>query len=203
VRAGRARIHRRLGILALAAASMTFAAGLAAAPRVYPPGLAIVDPESTAVLIGRRVNAPLVSRPFTGGATSLSGLGRQVARVFERTPALDSLMAISIDEVEFREILWPEFPQSRPATGLTWEDAWRVLSARLLNGNNSALVGNAGRPCEFVRIEVDSVTAYRNFKLHNGVTLVTRNARGELERQGWIRSIAERKGRFKIYSVRD
>ena len=187
----------------LAAASLAFAAGLAASPRVYPPGLAIVDPESTSVLIGRRVNAPLVRRSFTGGATSLSGLGRQVTRVFERTPALDSLMAISIDEAEFREILWPEFPQSRPATGLTREDAWRVLYSRLLNGNNGALVENGGRPCEFVRIDVDSVTAYKNFKLHNGVTLVTRNARGELERQGWIRSIAERKGRFKIYSVRD
>jgi hypothetical protein len=199
----RASIHLRLALPALVAAAMACAAGLSASPRVYPPGLAIVDPESTSVLLGRRVNAPLVRRPFTGGAPSLSGLGRQVARIFERAPQLDSLMAISVDEAEFREILWPEFPQSRPATGLTWEDAWRVLDARLLNGNNSALVGYAGRPCEFVRIEVDSVTAYKNFKLHNGVTLVTRNAQGELERQGWIRSIAERKGRFKIYSVRD
>jgi hypothetical protein len=201
--AGRARIHRRLAFLALVVAATAFAAGLAASPRVYPPGLAIVDPESTSVLLGRRVNAPLVRTPFTGGATSLSGLGRQVTRIFEHAPQLDSLMAISVDQAEFREILWPEFPQSRPATGLTWEDAWGVLHARLLNGNNSALVGYAGRPCEFVRIEVDSVTAYKNFKLHNGVTLVTRNAQGELERQGWIRSIAERKGRFKIYSVRD
>jgi len=201
--AARARIHTRLALLALVAAAMACAAGLSASPRVYPPGLAIVDPESTSVLLGRRVNAPLVRRPFTGGATSLSGLGRQVTRIFEHAPQLDSLMAISVDQAEFREILWPEFPQSRPATGLTWEDAWGVLNARLLNGNNSALVGYAGRPCEFVRIEVDSVTAYKNFKLHNGVTLVTRNAQGELERQGWIRSILERKGRFKIYSVRD
>jgi hypothetical protein len=200
---GRARTHIRLALPALVAAAMACAAGLSASPRVYPPGLAIVDPESTSVLLGRRVNAPLVRRPFTGGATSLSGLGRQVTRIFERAPQLDSLMAISVDQAEFREILWPEFPQSRPATGLTWEDAWGVLDARLLNGNNSALVGYAGRPCEFVRIEVDSVTDYKNFKLHNGVTLVTRNAQGELERQGWIRSIAERKGRFKIYSVRD
>jgi hypothetical protein len=194
---------RWLAFLTLAVGSLSFAAGLSAAPRVYPPGLAIVDPESTSVLLGRRVNAPLVSRRFTGGATTLSGLGRQIARIFERGPVLDSLMAASIDEIEFREILWPEFPQSRPATGLTWEDAWRVLHARLLNGNNSALIENGGRPCEFVRIEVDSVTAYKNFKLHNGVTLVTRNAGGQLERQAWIRSIAERKGRFKIYSVRD
>src|SRR5437773_2174859 len=31
---------------------------------------------------------------------------------------------------------WPEFPQSRPATGLTWEDGWRALRARLLAGSS-------------------------------------------------------------------
>lgn len=182
---------------------LSLGAGSVPAPRVYPPGVAVVDPESTSVLLGRRVNAKLVKMPFTGGAASLEGLGRQVCRIFERTPTLDSLMAFSINESEFRDILWPEFPQSRPATGLRFEDGWQVLHARLLNGNNSALVDQGGRPCEFVRFEVESVTTYKNFKLHNGVTLVTRNAAGELERQAWLRSVAERKGRFKIYSVRD
>ena len=30
----------------------------------------------------------------------------------------DSLMRLIVNEEEFRIILWPEFPQSRPATGL-------------------------------------------------------------------------------------
>lgn len=189
--------------IALLAGALSIGAIPSPKPRVYPPGVAIVDPESMSVVLGRRTSAPLVRKPFTGGATSLARLGRQVCRIFERTPSLDSLMALSINEAEFRDILWPEFPHSRPATGLRYEDGWQALHSRLLNGNNSALIENGGHPCEFVGVEVESVTIYKNFKLHNGLTLVTRNAAGRLERQTWLRSVAERKGRFKIYSVRD
>jgi hypothetical protein len=187
------------------AAALAVGAKTVATPaaRVYPPGVAIVDPESMSVLLGRRTSAPLVRKPFTDGAPSAEQLGRQICRIFERTPTLDSLMSLSIEHQEFRDILWPEFPQSRPATGLRYEDGWQALHARLLNGNNSALVEFGGRPCEWIGIEVESVATYKNFKLHNGITLVTRGADGRLVRHTWLRSIAERKGRFKIYSVRD
>ena len=46
----------------------------------------------------------------------------------------DSLLALCVNEREFREVLWNEFPQSRPATGLKWDDAWRTLTVRLLSG---------------------------------------------------------------------
>jgi hypothetical protein len=162
----------------------------------------VVDPESTSVLLGRRPNAPRVSKPFRGGTRSLDELGRAVCRALHRSDR-DSLMALCIREDEFRDILWREFPQSRPATGLTWEDGWRVLHARLLNGCNSALHEFGGRPCELVRIEAASVVPYKNFRLHNGITIVARDAAGREVRHQWLRSVAERKGRFKIYSVRD
>lgn len=193
--------------LAMAASSHAVTGGSAPAraPSVKdsPGYVPIVDPESSAVVVGRRLDAPVVRMPFTGGAPSLSELGRQVCRIFDRAPALDSLMKLSITEEEFRDILWREFPHSRPATGLQWEDGWRVLHARLLNGCNSALHEFGGQPCEFVRLEAASVTAYKNFKLHNGITLVTRDAAGREIRHNWLRSVAERRGRFKIYSVRD
>jgi hypothetical protein len=167
-----------------------------------PGYIPLVDPESTSVTLGRRPNAPIVSKPFRGGAASLDSLGRAVCRVLER-PSLDSLMSLTVSQDEFREILWPEFPQSRPVTGLTWEDAWRVLYPRLLNGCNGALMDHAGGAYEFIRFERDSVDVYKNFKLHSGLVLVARNGLGDEERFGWIRSVAERKGRFKIYSMTD
>ncbi len=168
-------------------------------PGYFPPA----DPESASVRIGRRVNAPLIKKSFNGGGASMKELGTMICRVFERTPKVDSLMMLSVSRDEFEVILWPEFPQSRPATGLTGEDAWRVLYPRLVNGNNSALISYGGGLYEFLRFEVDSVAKYKNFKLHNGVTLVARGADGEETRMDWIRSIAERSGRFKLYSVRD
>jgi hypothetical protein len=44
---------------------------------------------------------------------------------------------------------------------------------------------------------------YRNFKLHNGVTIVARDDTGREVRFTGIRSVAERRGRFKIHSMFD
>lgn len=176
--------------------------------RVYSiedsPGFApAADPESSSVRIGRRLNAPRVSKPFEGGARSLDELGRAVCRSLHLGNA-DSLRLLCVRVDEFRDILWAEFPQSRPATGLTWEDAWRVLDVRLLGGCNGAVREHGGHYFEFLRFErTDSTATYKNFRLHNGLMLVVRNDAGEVERLGWLRSVAERKGRFKIYSMRD
>lgn len=167
-----------------------------------PGYVPLVDPESTSVGIGRRLNAPAVSTPFRGGASSLDRLGVAVCRALHIANA-DSLRALCVTENEFRDVLWREFPQSRPVTGLTWEDGWRVLDVRLLGGCNGAVQDHGGRHYEFVRFECDSTMRYRNFVLYSRLTLVVKNDLGQTERWGWLRAVAERRGRFKIYSTRD
>jgi len=168
-------------------------------PGYYPPA----DPESTSERIGRRLNAPRVSKRFHGGARSLDDLGRTVCRALHRSDR-DSLLQLCITDDEFRDILWREFPQSRPAVGLEWVDAWRILYARLHAGCAHAERDLGGRGYEFVRFECADTTArYRNFKLHNRLTLVARDDRGQIQRWRWLRSVAERRGRFKIYSTED
>jgi hypothetical protein len=172
-------------------------------PGWYPS----VDPESMSVLLGRRANAPLVRTLFTGGTRSMKEMGQAVCRMLHHNAA-DSLFTLCVTESEFRDILWREFPSSRPATGLTWEDAWRTLYTRLLSGTRDATGDYGGRYYEFVRWESakpskDTVSVYKNFKLHNGLLLVARRDDGQIERMHWLRSIAERKGRFKIYSTTD
>src|SRR5262245_357232 len=166
-----------------------------------------VDPESMSVVIGRRTNAPVVHISLKGGTRSLKDMGRVVCRMLE-SGAPDSLHGLCVSESEFRDIMWREFPQSRPATGLTWEDAWRVLDVRLLSGTRDATADFGGRKYEFVRFErtqatKDTTLLYKNFKLHNRLILVARREDGELERMHWLRSVVERKGRFKIYSTTD
>ncbi len=161
------------------------------------------DPESLAVVLGRRTGSPLVRQRFHGGARSLDELGRRVCRALHHQQR-DSLLALCVADSEFRDILWREFPQSRPATGLEWQDGWRILGARLRGGCGIALRDHGGRFLEYVRFEaIAPATRYRNFALHDRVTLIARNELGQLERLDWIRSIAERKGAFKIYSVKD
>jgi len=168
-------------------------------PGYVPPN----DPESSSVRIGRRVNAPLVSKPFAGGARSLDELGRKVCHALDYETA-DSLFSLTVREDEFRDILWPEFPMSRPATGITWQDGWLFLYGRLHQGSAIAIREHGGHAYQFVRFDrSDSTTHYKNFKLHNGLILVAKDDAGKTEEFHWLRTVAERKGRFKIYSMSD
>ena len=168
-------------------------------PGYYPPN----DPESSSVRIGRRVNAPLVKKPFTGGARSLNELGRMVCHALDYEQA-DSLFSLAVREDEFRDILWPEFPQSRPATGITWQDAWLFLYGRNHQGSAQAVRDYGGHVYQFVRFDrYDSTMHYKNFNLHRGLILVAKDDEGNVREFHWMRSAVERKGRFKIYSMND
>ena len=114
------------------------------------------------------------------------------------------MLALCVTSAEFRTILWPEFPQSRPATGLRWEDAWSALWGRLNGGSVSATREFGGHDYTILGVEPTAATVlYKNFKLHNGITIVAKDDVGAVRRFTFIRSIAERKGRFKIYSLAD
>jgi hypothetical protein len=187
-----------LGTHGVAAPDVPHRTSIRDSPGWYP----LVDPESMSVVLGRRLNAPRVHKVFRGGARSMADLGRAVCYALHHDSP-DTLHALCITDDEFRDILWREFPESRPATGLQWQDAWTILYARIHSGCRSAVGDLGGRTYEFVRFEKDSTFAYRNFKLHRGLVLVARNDAGELVRMGWLRSVAERKGAFKIYSTDD
>jgi len=168
-------------------------------PGYVPP----VDPDSAAERLGRRPDAPLVDVPFTGGARSMDALARAICGAFH-AESVDSMLALCVNSTEFRDILWPEFPQSRPATGIRWDDAWQILWGRLNGGSVASVREYGGHVYTLVRVERTAATVdYKNFKLHNGITLVLKDDEGQETRLSWIRSVAERKGRFKIYSMSD
>jgi len=168
-----------------------------------PGYVPLADPDSMAEKLGRRPDAKVVNVPFTGGARSMDALARAVCGAFH-AESVDSMLALCVNSAEFRDILWPEFPQSRPATGIRWDDAWQILWGRLNGGSVASVREYGGHVYTLVRVERTAATVdYKNFKLHNGVTLVLKDDEGQVKRLSWIRSVAERKGRFKIYSMSD
>lgn len=202
---------RRIRELAAGAALLAVVAmgAVAAAGEIHPalrnaPGyVPLFDPESASVTLGRRPNAPLVSMRFSDGAKSLDDLGRQVCwAVHHSSP--DSLLRLCLTREEHHVILWPEFPQSRPVTGLVADDSWAYLGPRLRGGVSRLLGDRAGQHLTFVRWERrDTIALYKNFKLHNGMALIVRDERGAEVAIDAIRAVAERKGVFKIQSMRD
>ena len=114
------------------------------------------------------------------------------------------LFKLCVTRDEFDKILWPEFPQSRPVTGAKAEDGWYFLTRRNTGGADRMLENWARQKLKLVRIERSlPVETYRNFRLHRGLTIVARDSTGAEVRIDDIRSVAERKGVFKIYSMRD
>jgi len=171
---------------------------LRAAQGWYPPA----DPESASVRLGRRAAKP-VDMPFSGGRPSLEELAQAiVAHVSTNVP--DSLLGLCVTKGEFEAILWPEMPQSRPATGLLPIDGWRVLQNRLVSGTRGAAADWGGQPWTLVRVEAGAgVTHFTNYDLHRGIVLVVKDEAGTERRMDFLRTVAERDGVFKIYSVKD
>jgi hypothetical protein len=161
------------------------------------------DPDSASVRLGRRLDAPLVQARFRDGASSLDDLGRRLVHAIHHTSA-DSLRRLCLTRDEFAGILWREFPESRPATGLTADDAWFLLDARLRGGVSKILNELGGQHLEFLRWERTApARGYKNFRLHNGLLLVVRDEQGREVRLPHVRAVAERLGSFKLQSLRD
>lgn len=194
----------------LAAAALAAAGALEVSAYEVNPALRsapgyrpLVDPDSASVRLGRRLDAPLVRLAFRDGARSLDDLGRLLVHAIHHTSA-DSLRRLCLTREEFTAILWREFPESRPATGLTADDAWFLLEGRLRGGVSKMLNELGGQHLEFLRWERTApARGYRNFRLHNGLVLVVRDEQGGEARLAHVRAVAERRGTFKLQSLRD
>jgi len=167
-------------------------------PGYTPP----VDPEASSELIGRRVSAPLVTKRFTGGARSLNDFGRTVARLLQYDRR-DSLERLCVRSDEFRDILWREFPQSRPATGIQWADAWFFLYTRNHKGCGLAMNDWGGQNYQFIGVTCDSTMQYKNFKMYSKLKIIVGNANADTVKWEWVKAIVERKQRVKILALRD
>ena len=167
-------------------------------PGYYPPN----DPESLSVLTGRR-DAPLVNLEFTGGASSKENLALMLLAGLNARDDR-ALHALRVTRQEFQVILWPEFPESRPVTNITPDDAWQMSIAQSVSGASRAVGGYGGRQLEFLRIESDPPTPYKNFTLHRGTQIVVRDRNtGETERLRFAPTFVERHGQFKVLTYKD
>jgi len=161
------------------------------------------NPESLAVRRGRR-DAPAISTPFTGGARSFDALGRAFVEGIRRNDER-ALRELCVTREEFSRILWPEMPQSAPASGATADDAWRLLDHRLTGGVHGALGDNNGRRLRYVgTATLMPPLEFRNYRLIRGVAVaVYDSAMGTTDTLSVIRTVAARKGKWKIYSMKD
>ena len=172
---------------------------LESSPGYYPPD----DPESMSVVTGRR-DAPPVDLELTGGASSIEDLARMLLAGIGASQEM-ALHALRLSHNEFTTICWPEFPESRPVTHITAEDAWEMSITQSLKGASQAVASYGGRQLELVRVESAPAFGFQNFTLYRNVTIVAKDivGGGALVRLHFASSIVERHGRFKALIFKD
>jgi len=167
-------------------------------PGYYPPP----DPESLSVARGKRDAKP-VDMEISGGATSEKGLVHMLL-VGLRAKDAQALQVLRVTRHEFATIFWPEFPQSRPVTNITADDAWEFQIAQNGSGVNRAIGNVGGRELELVQVEHDAFVEYTNFKMCSNVRITVRDVvTGEVSVLRFAPSFVERHGRWKVLVYKD
>lgn len=160
------------------------------------------DPEWRSLITGRREAGP-VQRSLSGGTSSLEELSELVLEAL-RTKDVQRMHALRLDGMEYAEICWPEFPQSRPYVKIPVEEAWAMHSAKCFSGTEQALLEYGGRNLALEAVTVEARESYRNFVLHRGLRLRVRDVEtGEGLSLQWVKTAVERDGLYKVFTYAD
>lgn len=159
------------------------------------------DPEIA--LRGYREAAPN-DLQLEDGASSAEDLSRRILEAIW-AEEMRALLDLSIDFREFSEILWPEFPQSRPITGIQAEDSWAFLFRSISSGIDRMFQEYGGQALEFRGLTFSKgLTRYPNFDLIQGVEIhAYSKAREQEVVVEHVHTFVEKDGVWKIYILKD
>lgn len=154
------------------------------------------------MITGRR-KVPAVALELKGGATSLEDLARLLLAGLQ-TRDERAIHALRVTRREFNVILWPEFPQSRPITRITSQDAWDLSEPTSRAGVARSVGLYGGRQLSLLRVTASRREAFRNFTLHRDFAIEARDAAdGVVARLRFASTVVERRGRFKALIYKD
>lgn len=113
----------------------------------------------------------------------------------------ETLRGLALSEPEFRTVVWPELPSSRPDVNLPVAYAWGTLNQTSLASLAATLAAHGGRRYTVARVEfAGGTTRYASFAVHRKARLIVRGEDGTEQRLTLFGSLLERDGRFKIFS---
>jgi len=114
---------------------------------------------------------------------------------------VDTLRALSLDEMEFRTAVWPDLPASRPERNVPFDYAWGDLHQKSNNALRRLVARHGGRRYQLAGVGfAGETTEYRTCKVHREAILDLLDEEGEEIRLALFGSILERDGEFKLFS---
>ncbi len=114
---------------------------------------------------------------------------------------LAGLRNLAVSEAEFRDLVWPRLPASRPERNLPLDYVWNDLAAKSDANLRARLAGWQDRGFVLVSLSFKGgVEDYGTFKVHRETVLTLKDREGSEQTGRLFGSILEYKGRFKVFS---
>ena len=112
-----------------------------------------------------------------------------------------TLARLALTEHEFREIVWPELPSSRPEVNLPVAYAWGTLAQNSQGSLAATLAAHGGRRYTLTSVRVTGrSTRYHTFTVHRDIALDVLDEAGARHQVRVFGSLLERDGRWKVFS---
>ena len=114
---------------------------------------------------------------------------------------LEALRALAVTEAEFRDLVWPKLPASRPERNLPMDYVWGDLSTKSDANLRARLGGWVDRGFVLVSVSFAGATDdYGTYRVHRETVLLLRDREGREQTGRLFGSMIEHRGRFKVFS---
>lgn len=113
----------------------------------------------------------------------------------------ERLVKLAVSDSEFRELIWPRLPASRPAVGMPVEYLWADTSAKSRGHLSQTLARYGGRAWRVdALIPGRAPVDYGTFRVHSGASVRLRGDDGTLVTTQVFGSLIEQGHAWKVFS---
>lgn len=131
--------------------------------------------------------------------SSAEDLAKEILSALERSDRA-KLEALALNEVEFRDHVWPRLPASRPERNLPMAYVWGDLQQKSSIGLAHALHEYGQRRYVLERVIFSGETDYEAYRVHREARLAVRTPDGTVKEIRVCGSMLEQDGAWKVFS---
>jgi hypothetical protein len=114
---------------------------------------------------------------------------------------VDRLSALVLSEDEFRYLVWPKLPTSRPERNIPWDYVWKDLHSKSRFQLQARLNEWQDRGFQVVSVRfTGETTDYETFRVYRHSILTLRDRDGRESTGRLFGSVIEQRGRYKVFS---
>ena len=111
------------------------------------------------------------------------------------------LQSLALSEAEFRTVVWPELPASRPERNVPFEYAWGQMKQRSDGSLSNTFQRYAGKRLDFLRAgTTGETTHYKTFLVMRDSEIVAVDETGKELVIRLFGSVMVKDGRYKVFS---